>query len=574
MMRYKQLVSSLVADEIEGLDENAVLELIEYPPNPEMGDLSLPCFKLSKALRKSPQAIADSLKDALRHEALERVDSVSGYLNIFLDKSRFAADQITEILAAGPAYGSRDIGKGGTVVIDYSSPNIAKPFHIGHLRSTVIGNALKKIHRFLGYKVVGVNHLGDWGTQFGKLIVAFNRWGDEAKVESDGIDELLRLYVKFHDEAEKEPSLDEEARAWFVRIEHGDVEAIRLWKWFVSISLKEFKKIYDLLGVEFESYAGESFYNDKMEVVVNELKEKNLLEEDDGAMLVRLDDYNMSPALILKKDGSSLYHTRDVAAALYRKKTYDFVKCLIVTDYAQNLHFQQLFKIVELMGYDWATQMGHVPFGRVSLEGMSLSTRKGNVIKLEDLLLQAIDKTREIIESKNPNMPNKDEVARQVGVGAIIFNDLYANRIKDVVFSWEEALNFEGESGPYVQYTHARVCSVLRKANGSDSIELPEGVGSASVDPAKLVNAEAIGVLRELSRFGERVEQAMVKLEPSMISRYLIDVAQSFNRFYHECPILVDDPAVRASRLALVKCVQITLANGLGLIGLETPEKI
>ncbi len=572
MMRYKQLVSGLIAAQLEGIDEAAILELIEYPPNPEMGDLSLPCFKLSKALRKSPQAIADGLKEALKHEALERVDSVSGYLNIYLDKARFASELTGEILAAGPAYGSRDIGQGGTVVIDYSSPNIAKPFHIGHLRSTVIGNALKKIHRFLGYEVVGVNHLGDWGTQFGKLIVAFTRWGDEAKVEADGIDELLRLYVKFHDEAEKEPALDEEARSWFVRIEHGDEEAIRLWKWFVSISLKEFKKIYDLLGVEFESYAGESFYNDKMDAVVSELKEKNLLVEDDGAMLVRLDDYNMSPALILKKDGSSLYHTRDVAAALYRKQTYGFVKSLYVTDYAQNLHFQQLFKIVELMGYDWAGQMAHVPFGRVSLEGMSLSTRKGNVIKLEDLLLQAIDKTRDIIDSKNPNMPNKDEVARQVGVGAIIFNDLYANRIKDVVFSWEEALNFEGESGPYVQYTHARVCSVLRKANGSDSIELPEGV--TAIDPEKLLNPEAVGVLRELSRFGERVEQAMLKLEPSMISRYLIDVAQSFNRFYHECPILVDDPAVRASRLALVKCVQITLANGLGLIGLQTPEKI
>ncbi|WP_058304621.1 arginine--tRNA ligase [Gorillibacterium timonense] len=570
-MRYKQLVSSLVAAQFDGMDDNTILELLEYPPNPEMGDLSLPCFKLSKALRKSPQAIADGLKDSLQHDALERVDSVSGYLNIFLDKSRFISEQIAEILTAGPVYGSRDIGKGGTVVIDYSSPNIAKPFHIGHLRSTVIGNSLKKIHRFLGFNVVGVNHLGDWGTQFGKLIVAYTRWGEEAKVESDGIDELLRLYVKFHDEAEKEPYLEEEARSWFVRIENGDEEAIRLWKWFVSISLKEFKKIYDLLGVDFESFAGESFYNDKMAAVIEELSAKNLLEEDDGAKLVRLEEYNMSPALMLKKDGSSLYHTRDVAAALYRKKTYDFVKSLYVTDYAQNLHFQQLFKIVELMGYDWAKDMAHVPFGRVSLEGMSLSTRKGNVIKLEDLLLQAIDKTREIIESKNPNMPNKDEVARQVGVGAIVFNDLYANRIKDVVFSWEEALNFEGESGPYVQYTHARVCSVLRKANGGESIELPVG---GALDASKLLNVEAIGVLRELSRFGERVEQAMVKLEPSMISRYLIDVAQSFNRFYHECPILVDDPAVRASRLALVKCVQITLSTGLGLIGLETPEKI
>ncbi|MEO3944234.1 arginine--tRNA ligase [Gorillibacterium sp. CAU 1737] len=570
MLRYKQLVSHLVAAQVEGVEESAIRDLLEYPPNPEMGDLSLPCFKLSKALRQSPQAIADGLKETLTHEAFERVDSVSGYLNIFLDKTRFVSEQVDEILMAGAQYGARNLGQGGTVVIDYSSPNIAKPFHIAHLRSTVIGNSLKKIHRFLGFEVVGVNHLGDWGTQFGKLIVGYTRWGNEAKVESDGIDELLRLYVKFHDEAEKDPALEDEARAWFVRIEHGDEEAIRLWKWFVEISLNEFKKMYDLLGVEFESYAGESFYNDKMDPVIQELKSKNLLEEDDGAMLVRLDQFNMSPALMLKKDGSSLYHTRDVAAALYRKNTYHFVKSLYLTDYAQNLHFQQLFKIVDLMGYDWADQMIHVPFGRVSLEGASLSTRKGNVIKLEDLLLQAIDKVREIIESKNPNMPNKEEVARQVGVGAIIFNDLFANRIKDVVFSWEDALNFEGESGPYVQYTHARLCSVLRKANGTESTELPEG----ALDPSKLLNTEAVEVLRELSRFSERIEQAMVKLEPSIISRYLIDVAQAFNRFYHECPILVDDPAVRASRLALVKSVQITLANGLALIGLAAPEKI
>lgn len=570
MYRYKTLVSERIAAKLETVEAQAIAELLEYPPNPEMGDLSLPCFTFSKTLRKAPQAIAEGLQAELQDELFERVDVVGGYLNIHLNKERFASEVIADVLSRKEAYGSRDLGQGRYVVIDYSSPNIAKPFHIGHLRSTVIGNSLKQIFNFLGYKVEGVNHLGDWGTQFGKLISAYNRWGNAAEVEAVGINELLRLYVKFHEEAEKEPALEEEARAWFVKIEQGDEEATRLWKWFVEISLAEFKKIYDLLGVSFESFNGESFYNDKMAAVIAELTEKNLLEEDEGAKLIRLDAYNMSPALMLKKDGSSLYHTRDVAAAFYRKKTYNFAKAVYITDYAQNLHFQQLFKIIEVMGYDWAKDMVHVPFGRVSLEGASLSTRKGNVIKLEDLLLQAIDKTREIIEAKNPNMENKEEVARQVGVGAVIFSDLYANRIKDVVFSWEDALSFEGESGPYVQYTHARTCSLLRKAADAGHA-LP---GETIEHPALLLGTAAIGVVTELARFGEKVEQAMHKLEPSLISRYLIDLAQAFNRFYHECPILVEDAALREARLALVKSVQITMRNGLALIGLEAPEKI
>jgi arginyl-tRNA synthetase len=570
MYRYKTLVSERIAAKLETVEAQAIAELLEYPPNPEMGDLSLPCFTFSKTLRKAPQAIAESLQAELQDELFERVDVVGGYLNIHLNKEIFASEVITDVLSRKEAYGSRDLGQGRYVVIDYSSPNIAKPFHIGHLRSTVIGNSLKQIFNFLGYKVEGVNHLGDWGTQFGKLISAYNRWGNAAEVEAVGINELLRLYIKFHEEAEKEPALEEEARAWFVKIEQGDEEATRLWKWFVEISLAEFKKIYDLLGVSFESFTGESFYNDKMAAVIEELTAKSLLEEDDGAKLIRLDAYNMSPALMLKKDGSSLYHTRDVAAAFYRKKTYNFAKAVYITDYAQNLHFQQLFKIIEVMGYDWAQDMVHVPFGRVSLEGASLSTRKGNVIKLEDLLLQAIDKTREIIEAKNPNMENKEEVARQVGVGAVIFSDLYANRIKDVVFSWEDALSFEGESGPYVQYTHARTCSLLRKAADAGHA-LP---GDTIEHPALLLGTAAIGVVTELARFGEKVEQAMHKLEPSLISRYLIDLAQAFNRFYHECPIVVEDAALREARLALVKSVQITMRNGLALIGLEAPEKI
>lgn len=573
MINYKNELARQIAAAYDGLEEQAIRELIEYPPNPEMGDFSVPCFKLSKALRKSPQAIADDIKSKLATDGhFDRVESVSGYLNVYLNKQAFAGAMLQAVLEEKDRYGSAEIGKDKTVVFDFSSPNIAKPFHVGHLRSTMIGNALYRIHEFLGYTCVGVNHLGDWGTQFGKLIVAYRNWGEKTAVEEGGILELLRLYVLFHDEADKKPELEEEARSWFVRLEQGDQEAHTLWRWFVDISLKEFSKIYDLLGVKFDSFNGESFYNDKMDAPVREMKEKGLLEEDNGAWLVRLDDYNMPPALMIKKDGATLYHTRDVAAAIYRKETYHFHKAVYITGAAQNLHFQQLFKIVELMGYDWAKDMVHVPFGQVSLEGAKLSTRKGNVVMLDELLTRSVERVREIIEAKNPNMPNKDEVARQVGVGAIVFNDLSTNRIKDVVFSWEDALNFDGETGPYVQYTHARACSVLRKANGgTSSIELE---GADQVDASKLLNQEAQSALKELYIFGEQVQQAMWKLEPSIVSRYLVDLAQAFNRFYHECPILVEDKAVRQARLALVKAVQITLRNGLKLIGLESPEQI
>ncbi|GLI07951.1 arginine--tRNA ligase [Paenibacillus tyrfis] len=569
-MNYKQWLAGQLAAKLEGISQEALAELIEYPPNPQMGDLSLPCFKLSKQLRKAPQAIAEELKAGWSDNAsVQRVDAVSGYFNVFLNPAVFAKDVVGDVLARQDRYGSQEYGQGRNIVIDFSSPNIAKTFHIGHLRSTVIGNALYNIFNFMGYNSVGVNHLGDWGTQFGKLIVAYKLWGDQAAVEAEGIDELQRIYVKFHDEADVKPELEDEARAWFVKLEQGDEEAHKLWRWFVDISLKEFHKMYDLLGVKFDSYAGESFYNDKMAEVLDELKAKNLLEEDGGALLVRLDDFNMPPALMVKKDGGTLYHTRDVAAAKYRKNTYDFDKAVYVTDAGQSLHFNQLFKVIELMGYDWSKQMQHVPFGKVSLEGAKLSTRKGKVVNLEDLLGKAIEKTREIIEEKNPNLENKDEVARKVGVGAIIFNDLSNNRIKDIVFSWDEALNFEGETGPYVQYTHARACSVLAKADPSE-MQSFEGF-----DPKHLENEEAQGVLKQLYLFKERVEQAMHKLEPSIISRYLVDLAQSFNRFYHECKILkAEDAEVRKARLALVESVRITLKNGLALIGIEAPEKI
>ncbi|MCA0758055.1 arginine--tRNA ligase [Paenibacillus sp. N4] len=568
MQTYKTLIAGQISQLIDSVTAEEIAGWFEYPPNPEMGDLSLPCFKLSRTLRKSPAAIADDFKQRLKLDAVDKIDSAAGYLNFHLDKEVFAGGVIRDILEQRDRYGSKNTGAGKTVVIDYSSPNIAKPFHVAHLRSTVIGHSLYRIFSFQGYSCVGINHLGDWGTQFGKLIVAYQSWGNPDSVNDGGIDELLRLYVKFHDEADRNPSLEDEARAWFAKMEQGDEEALRLWRWFVDISLKEFMRIYELLGVRFDSFAGESFYNDKMSAVVDQLKAKNLLEEDEGAWLVRLDAYDMPPALILKKDGSSLYHTRDITAALYRKETYGFDKAVYVTDYAQNLHFQQWFKVVELLGCEWSSELAHVAFGRVSMEGASLSTRKGNIVKLEAVLQQSIAKTKAIIEARNPEMENVDEVARQVGVGAVIFNDLHANRIKDIDFSWDEALNFEGETGPYLQYTHARASSVLTKA-GAEAAASREGLVLTHLN-----HEAAFSLLKELSMFGEHVEWALNKLEPSVISRYLIGLAQAFNRFYHHCPILVQDEQAREARLALVSVTQTVLRSGMHLIGLESPEKM
>lgn len=570
MEMYKSIIAEHVSTLVEGITQEELQDMLAYPQYASMGDLSLPCFKLSKLYRKAPQQIAEQLVGQLNLEIIERAEAVSGYVNLFLNKAKLAEQIVGQVLVEGSRYGSRNIGQGKNIVLDFSSPNIAKPFHIAHLRSTVIGHSLYRIFDFEGYKCVRINHLGDWGTQFGKLVVAYKLWGDDDRLASQGIDELLQLYVKFHEQAENQPELEDEARQWFVKMEAGDEEALALWQRFVDISLAEFKRIYELLGVEFDSYAGESFYNDKMDRIVNELKEKQLLEEDDGAALVRLDDYNMSPALILKKDGSSLYHTRDITAAIYRQETYNFEKAIYVTDYAQNLHFQQWFKIIELMGYDWYDRLHHVAFGRVSIEGMSLSTRKGNVLKLEDVLKQAIAKTKGIMEERNPNLSDMDEVARAVGVGAIVFNDLSANRIKDIAFNWEDALNFEGETGPYVQYTHARASSILRKAQAAE-----QGTeANTAIDYSNLTDDYSVNLIKELALFAERIEAAMNKLEPSMISRYAIDVAQAFNQFYHHNPILNAEPTVRAARLALTEATKITLRNALYLVGITAPEEM
>ncbi|MFR1759464.1 MAG: arginine--tRNA ligase, partial [Christensenellaceae bacterium] len=462
-MDFKAAIAQSVAA-ATGLEAQDVAQMLETPPSADMGDYALPCFKLAKTLRKAPAAIADGIAQQMERPAwLSRVESVKGYLNFFLDRALLVESVLAPVMEQGGRYGSSDMGGGRTVCIDYSSINIAKRFHIGHLPSTVLGHALYRLNNFMGYKSVGINHLGDWGTQFGKMIAAYKRWGSREMVEEGGVDALSSLYVRFHAEAEENKALEDEGRAWFKKIEDNDEEAMSIFSWFKEITLKDAMKTYDLLGISFDSYAGESFYNDKMDRVIDELEAKGLLVESEGAKVVRLDDYQMPPCMILKKDGATLYATRDIAAALYRKDTYDFAKCLYVVAYQQNLHFKQWFKVIELMGYDWYNELEHVAFGMVSFEGQTLSTRKGRVVYLDDLLQGALEKARAIIEEKNPDLPNKDEVARQVGIGAVVFTSLFNNRIKDIDFWWDRALNFDGETGPYVQYTYARCCSLLRK---------------------------------------------------------------------------------------------------------------
>jgi len=566
MLDIKEIVAKSVADTDNTLDTTEIYGMLEYPPDPNMGDVALPCFKLSKKLKKSPAIIAQQIESLFKScEYISKVEALSGYLNFFLDKKRFIKEVLTEVLNCGSDYGKSDTGEGKTVVIDFSAPNIAKPFHIGHLRSTAIGSSLYRIHKFMGYKAVGINHLGDWGTQFGKLIVAYKKWGNRLEVENGGVKALMALYVKFHDESEKDASLEDEAREWFIRMENRDEEALSLWQWIKDISLDEFKKIYDLMGVNFDSWAGESFYNDKTLDVADELKDKELLKESEGAFLVELDQFSLPPCMILKKDGGTLYATRDIAAAIYRKKTYDFESCIYVTSAGQSLHFAQWFKVLELMGYTWAKDLKHVPFGTVDLGGEKLSTRKGNVVLLEDIFDEAIKKTEEIIASKSGDLQDKEETARSIGVGAVIFSDLFSNRIKDVSFSWEEILDFDGETGPYAQYTHARACSVLKKSAIENSI---------CFDSISLDNSEEFDVAKCLYEFPLRLKQALEALEPSVITRYIVELARVFNRFYHNHSILSADDELKISRLALVKAVRIVLSNGLWLIGLKAPERV
>ena len=546
----------LSADEIAGL--------LELPPDSAMGDYAFPCFKLARSLRKAPPMIAAELVKVINADFLSRVEAVGGYLNFFIDKALYASSVIGAVLEQGEKYGSSDMGAGKTICIDYSSINIAKRFHIGHLSTTALGNALYKIYSFLGYKCVGINHLGDWGTQFGKMIAAYKHWGSREMVEQGGVQALSDLYVKFHAEAEKDPSLEDEGRAWFKKIETGDEEDISIWQWFKDLTLKDANRVYDMLGVKFDSYAGEAFYMDKMGPVIEELREKNLLKESDGAYVVDLEEYGMPPCLIIKSDGATLYTTRDLAAAFYRKKTYDFTKCLYVVAYQQSLHFRQLFKVIEMMGHEWAKDMEHVEFGMVSYEGQALSTRHGHVIYLEDLLNRSIEKARAIIDEKSPNLEDKDGVARKVGIGAVVFFALSAGRIKDIDFWWDRALNFEGETGPYVQYTYARCCSVLGKAPAN----LPDA------DYSTLDDAEAQDIVRLLEQFPKLVKEAAQRNEPSIITRYTVDLAQAYNKFYYEHRILDCEPATSAARIAITKAVRDVIGTGLTLIGVEPTEKM
>ncbi len=571
MHYFKQKTAELLAEVIgeispeAGLSAQEIEKFFEYPPDSTMGDVAFPCFRLSKAMRSAPPKIAAQLSEKVADYDLADVVAVGGYLN-FKIKPEYLADHVlSEIEAKGERYGSSDIGVGKTVVLDYSSPNICKPFHIGHLGTTVIGHSLKLLHQFVGYDCVGINYLGDWGTQFGKQIVAFRKWGDREVVENGGIDELVKLYVKFHAEAELDPSLNDAARAEFHKLEEGDEENLALWKWFVGVSLEEYQRTYKMLGIEFDSYKGESFYTDKMPAQVEKLRASGLMKIDDGASIVDLSEYNMPPCLILKKDGSTLYPTRDIAAAVYRKETYDFDKAIYVTSSAQSLHFAQWFKVVEMMGYDWYEKLIHVPYGTVSVDGAKLATRTGNIVLLKDLFRQSIEKVASIMSEKNPDVAAREDVAEAVGVGAIVFNYLFNSRIKDINFSLDQALSFEGNTGPYAQYTYARCCSILEKAASAGITG--EGGTCSHESEAEL--------LKTLSRFPEKVQAAIDEYEPSNITRYIIDVCTAFNHFYRDCPIVsAESDDAKNFRVRLTKAARGVLGTALHLICMKTPEKI
>ncbi|EGY0170882.1 arginine--tRNA ligase, partial [Listeria monocytogenes] len=558
------LVAKAVYDIVkDDLTLEQVEQLLENPKSAEHGDVAFPAFSLAKVYRKAPQQIAADLAEKIDSANFEKIEVVGPYLNFFMNKELISKKVLQTVVKEKEHYGDSNIGNQGTVPIDMSSPNIAKPISMGHLRSTVIGNSIGFIMEKIGYQPIRINHLGDWGTQFGKLIVAYKKWGSEEAVKAEPINELLRLYVQFHEVAETEPELNEEARAWFKRLEEGDEEAIQLWQWFRDESMKEFNKIYDLLEVQFDSLNGEAFYNDKMDEIVELLEEKHLLNEDKGAEIVDLSAYDLNPALIKKSDGATLYITRDLAAALYRKRTYDFKQSLYVVGNEQSYHFKQLKAVLKEMGFDWSDDMHHIPFGLITQGGKKLSTRKGKIVLLEEVLNEAIQSAKEQISEKNPDLENKDVVAKQVGVGAVIFHDLKNDRLNTFDFNLEEVVRFEGETGPYVQYTHARAVSLLEKAGF---------VPSETADYA-LNDDISWEVVKLVQKYPETVLSAGEKYEPSVIAKHAIKLAQAFNKYYAHTKILADDEQKEA-RLALVYAVTVLLKEDLRLLGLHAPDKM
>lgn len=574
MINFKEEIAKLIGENVHDISPEEIMDMVEVPQDSKMGDYAFPCFKLAKVLRKAPPLIAKGIADGLSQNTLfEKVEQVNAYVNMFISKEEFIKDVLEDVITKGRDFGKSDLGGNKPVIVEYSAPNIAKPFHIGHIRSTVIGNALYKIYDALGYDVIRINHLGDYGTQFGKMICAYRHWGNKEDVAKDPIKTLLDYYTKFHIEVEKHPELDDEAREIFSKLERGEKEEVALWQWFRDESLKEFTKVYDMLGIAFDSYNGESFYSDKMPRFIKELEDKGLLEDSQGARIVDLEEYGLGVALITKSDGSTLYITRDIAAAVYRKETYDFYKNIYVVASQQNLHFQQWIQIVELLGYEWARDCVHVPFGLVSLEDGTMSTRHGRVVFLEDVLNKAVEKTKEIIAEKNTNADKDviDEIAKDVGIGAVVFQELSNNRIKDYVFKWDKVLNFDGETGPYVQYTHARCASVLRKA-GNDVVAKASAL--KDIEYGLLCSDSAYELAKLLYKFPDVIVDAGEKYEPSIVTRHVVNMAQGFNRFYHDEHILVDNEEEKIAKVALVIAAKDAIKNGLALLGMKAPERM
>lgn len=568
MIDFKKIIGEKIAKAIE-MKASEITSYIEIPPNTDMGDYAFPCFKLAKELKKAPPLIANEIKEKLElGENIEKVEIIGGYLNFYINKLALTKNVLVEIDKAGNNYGSNNTGNGKTILVEYSSPNIAKPFHIGHLRNTVIGAALYNIYKYLGYNTIGINHLGDYGTQFGKMIEGYKRWGKEYDLESNPIDECMKIYVRINNLCKEDENVLEICRENFKKIEEGDPYCVEVWNKFKDLSLKEFQKIYDLLGVKFDSLKGEAFYSDKMDEVVEKLETKGVLKDSEGAKIVDLEDKGLGVCMIKKSNGSTIYATRDLAAVLYRARTYNFDKCLYVVAYEQNLHFKQIFEVAKYLDIPEKCLKGleHVAYGMVRLTTGKMSTREGTVVKVEELLDEAVDRVEKIIEEKNPNMQNKKEEAKKIGIGAVIFNNVCSTIIKDQVFDWNIALNFNGETGPYIQYVYVRTKSVLEKANYIPKIE--------EIDFNLLQDKESLKVIRTLYNFEDVLMSIVQKNEPSILARYLIELSQNYSNFYNENKIIDEDKNLQNARVYLTKAVGTVLKTGANLLGIQMPDKM